>query len=183
LHGKRTRETNNLEERGGAGVTYTPTRRASFDVALLTRRQPKVAFSRSERRRSGARIGASRNSQRHSEASGFEAETSCIRPEGATTNQPRASPGDHCNAFAPALKGRNIANPLLRPFRACFPREFPFPGRCPGLICSAPSGRNPKQRNIKTRKRGKRAKSVVSSSEPSLARRVSVVSGLGDVAR
>jgi hypothetical protein len=29
-----------------------------------------------------------------------------------------------------------------------------FPGRCPGLSCAAPSGRIPKPRNIKTRKRG-----------------------------
>jgi hypothetical protein len=97
-------------------------------------------------------------------------ETSWIRPEGAATNQPRASPGDRCNAFARALKGRNIANPLLRPFRASFPREFPFPGRCPGLICSAPSGRNPKQRNIKTRQRGSLRITDHVCARPSLAR-------------
>jgi hypothetical protein len=53
-----------------------------------------------------------------------------------------------------ALKGRNMAGRLLRPFRAiilCFSRKFRFfPGRCPGLICSAPVGQETKRRNIKT---------------------------------
>jgi hypothetical protein len=31
-----------------------------------------------------------------------------------------------------------------------FSRKFRFPGRCPGLICSAPAGQETKRRNIKT---------------------------------
>ena len=60
-----------------------------------------------------------------------------FRPEGVQQESPGQRPGWQVNHDFQALKGRNT---LCRPFRACgFPND-PYPGRCPGLSCSALSG-------------------------------------------
>jgi hypothetical protein len=69
-----------------------------------------------------------------------------VRPKGAATKQPRATPGV---AFAKCstepCKGDTSPVGLLRPFRAfsSFFGSFASSGRCPGLICPAPSGPKP----------------------------------------
>ena len=74
------------------------------------------------------------------------------RPEGAVTNQPRATPWDHVQQPRPSperakqnsvfhvrLRRRN-SRELRRPYRACASSESRFPGRCPGLACRFPFG-------------------------------------------
>ena len=74
------------------------------------------------------------------------------RPEGAVTNQPRATPWDHAKQPRPCperakqnavfhvrLRHRN-SRELWRPYRACASLESRFPGRCPGLACRFPFG-------------------------------------------
>jgi hypothetical protein len=98
LHGKRTRETNKLEERGGgrSHVHTNPTRqfwRCDVDATLAQSR-----LSRSERRRSGARIGASRNS-----ATSFRLKPAALkwRPRVfAPKGQPQISPGHRPGTIA-----------------------------------------------------------------------------------
>jgi hypothetical protein len=75
-----------------------------------------------------------------------------FRPEGAVTNQPRATPWDHVDhptsepckgetkpGFHRRLQHRDIRE-LCRPYRACGSLESEFPGRCPGLSCRCPCG-------------------------------------------
>src|SRR5580704_4602593 len=73
------------------------------------------------------------------------------RPEGAVTNQPRATPWDHVQQPGPSTESA-IQNSVLgglrarksrdlwRPYRACASLESRFPGRCPGLKCCFPFG-------------------------------------------
>ncbi len=75
-----------------------------------------------------------------------------LRPEGAVTSQPRATPWDHVDhptsepckgetkpGFHRRLRHRDIGE-LCRPYRACGSLESEFPGRCPGLSCRCPCG-------------------------------------------
>ena len=64
-------------------------------------------------------------------------------PRRGPTNQPGATPRGSKTAARRALKGRHksrISSSLCRPFRAFLVGGDAVPGRCPGLICSAPSG-------------------------------------------
>jgi hypothetical protein len=73
------------------------------------------------------------------------------RPEGAVTNQPRATPWDHVQQPGPSTESA-IQNSVLgglrarksrdlwRPYRAFPFLESRFPGRCPGLACCFPFG-------------------------------------------
>jgi hypothetical protein len=73
------------------------------------------------------------------------------RPEGAVTNQPRATPWDHVQQPGPStesailnsvlggLRARKSGD-LWRPYRAFPFLESRFPGRCPGLACCFPFG-------------------------------------------
>ncbi len=81
----------------------------------------------------------------------FDVAPSRRRPEGAVTNQPRATPWDHVQQPGPStesaiqnsvlggLRHRN-SRELWRPYRARATSESRFPGRCPGLKCCFPFG-------------------------------------------
>jgi hypothetical protein len=100
------------------------------------------------------------------------------RPEGAVTNQPRATPWDHVQQPGPStesaiqnsvpggLRARKRPD-LWRPCRA-FPFLEPrFPGRCPGLACCFPFGAE--FQNSATSKRAtcaSRSPTAMSSSAP-----------------
>ena len=71
-----------------------------------------------------------------------------FRPEGAATDQPRASPWDHEVKPSSTLKGRHKAPEMFRPFRARVSTSDPIPGRCPGLICGCPFGAKEKDTGL-----------------------------------
>jgi hypothetical protein len=78
---------------------------------------------------------------------GGEHEPTNPSPNGAETCQPRATPGVSGDmTMNQALKGRHTImhnRPMFRPYRAWWFAATPYPGRCPGLSCWAPSGQSP----------------------------------------
>src|SRR5579883_1535751 len=64
-------------------------------------------------------------------------------PEGAQQISPGQRPGSAATTPSPALNGRDnraVGRRVCRPFRAPLVGALRFPERCPGLMCSAPSG-------------------------------------------
>ena len=91
-----------LPRQGSSAWSCILTRRARFEVALLS----PVPKGRNRTRATSKR--ASEGSEALPSLARFEVALSVLRPEGAATNQPRASPwdpGDH--PPSPALKGRH----------------------------------------------------------------------------
>ena len=64
------------------------------------------------------------------------------RPEGAATNQPRASPWDPGRCPHRSPEGARHRRACPAPSGLAVGWTSGIPGRCPGLICSAPSGHN-----------------------------------------
>jgi len=93
-----------------------------------------------------------------------------LRPAGAITNQPRATPWERqTTRINTALKGHDKDRLLasmatssgaggieqfFRPFQGSPQHVFRIPGRCPGLICCGPFGAKSKERNTKSRALG-----------------------------
>jgi hypothetical protein len=102
------------------------------------------AFARSGHRAEGGRYIPG--------APPFDVAPSRRRPEGAVTNQPRATPWEHVQQPRPCPERakqnadfhvrlrRRDSRELWRPYRACASLESRFPGRCPGLSCCGPDG-------------------------------------------
>jgi hypothetical protein len=74
-----------------------------------------------------------------------------IRPEGAGQDSPGQRPGDAKNERKSPVRGATADRRCVALSGLCRRFGNRRPGRCPGLICSAPSGQGPKQRNIKRR--------------------------------
>jgi hypothetical protein len=98
-----------------------------------------------------------RRRDRRSRRASFEVAPLRLRPAGAVTYQPRATPWEHVHhprpsperakqnsVFHGSLRHR-ASRELCRPFRAWGSLESLFPGRCPGLACRFPYGAKSKK--------------------------------------
>ena len=110
--------------------------------------------NRATRKRAGQGSAISRPAASNStptRRASFDVAPSVRRPEGAVTNQPRATPWEHFSSDARALTGRNRIRFFTGDWDVAIAEncgaltghassESRLPGRCPGLACRFPFG-------------------------------------------